>query len=823
MKAVLALTLIVSVCAIGSQTPEFLVASASVALVALVFAARSSTVAPRKVASLVLFAGIFCVAATLFQLVPLPPTLLRALAPHNAEVWARAAESVGKPIGFAPLSLSPVETREEVLRGLFYIAVFVVSHRVAMRKSGTLFIERVLFLTGILLSLSYFLHPALGLEKVFGLYRPLHFRGSGVVGPLLNSNHLAAYLNVALLIGVFSMGQKERLLPRSLLLVALIFLFGTSVRVASRGGTLSLLVGLVVIGGFWWSRRRDLLGATPLMATILLGAGIVLYVTSSSQAAFEDLSSRDVGKLAFFRKAATMIPAYGVFGTGRGAFESTFPEFRTGSGYDTYTHPENLLLQWGIEWGLPATLCLAVLLGFALRPQTVLARSEPPIGAYAVLVCALVHNLVDFGSEVPGIVAAYAACAGIIVSGAAAPGERWGWWCRRGAGFAAVPVLLVATVVVWLSRGQSLAAEQGALLEASSAQLPEAAFEGKYVPALMRHPAEPYLPFCRAMHAARARPDRVLYWLGRTLERAPVYPPAHLFLARQLAVRSASHARMEYRVSVEQFAGYAGTVAKEAVPLISVEEDAMAVVPGTPAALAVLEALALHLPDTRRDVRARVDREILLRQEHHEAALLRLLEDAARDLETGSPRCAGDACVREAEGYFTRVTKLETRKSEGPRLYARVLRAANRESDAMAMLSRACTSVSDVGACFVALAELAIVLRDDARTTEAIERVLRAGCSEDGECVENLLRISDLEHQRGYARSALVYLRRALARAPERDDIRRRVADRARAVGLHAEALEEYGRLQKKFPHDETLRGLVAEEKEAVMRSALPR
>src|SRR5208337_5288070 len=43
-----------------------------------------------------------------------------------------------------------------------------------------------------------------------------------------------------------------------------------------------------------------------------------------------------------------------------------------------------------------------------------------------------------------------------------------------------------------------------------------------------------------------------LPWLEATLERARVYGPAHLLLARWLVPRSPSQARLEFRLAMEQ-------------------------------------------------------------------------------------------------------------------------------------------------------------------------------------------------------------------------------------------------------------------------------
>ncbi len=84
--------------------------------------------------------------------------------------------------------------------------------------------------------------------------------------------------------------------------------------------------------------------------------------------------------------------------------------------------------------------------------------------------------------------------------------------------------------------------------------------------AMLRHPSEPYLPFMAAVRAVHERDDDPIPWLGATLERARVYGPAHLVLARVVAARSPSQARLEYRLAMEQAPNLVGTVMAGGLP-----------------------------------------------------------------------------------------------------------------------------------------------------------------------------------------------------------------------------------------------------------------
>ena len=54
---------------------------------------------------------------------------------------------------------------------------------------------------------------------------------------------------------------------------------------------------------------------------------------------------------------ASLAPEFLWTGAGRGAFEVAYPRHSPEPRTETFTHPENALLQWATEFGLPACCC----------------------------------------------------------------------------------------------------------------------------------------------------------------------------------------------------------------------------------------------------------------------------------------------------------------------------------------------------------------------------------------------------------------------------------------------------------------------------------
>ncbi len=789
----------------------------------------------RPVATLLFATGIVLTVYTALQSVPLPAGLLARLAPHNADVWARALWPLREAgPAWAPISEDPLATHVEVLRGVAYLLAFVTALRVARRRDGVAFLSAVLVGTGVVLAATALLHPAFGAHKLFGVYEP----GPGIaerhIAPLMNPNNLAGYLNVAICFALAATLTPEPRVPRALAGAVVLLLAATQLWVASRGGVVTMGLGallVVVIVRLARTRRQSRVGLAALVGGAAAALGAVLLVLAGSEDAADELLQTDVSKLKMFAHVMRMFPAVPVFGCGRGAFESAFAAFRNDLGHLTYTHPENVVAQWILEWGLPVGLAGLAAVAYALRPTAVLARSTTAAGAWAAIVALAVQNLGDLGTEVPGLVLAGVVCAAIVVAGT--PGrapkrlvERWAhrprWVAIGGAASAAMAIALVAGTT-----GEELHRERRAMHDAAlKDHVPAGAMHALARAAMLRHPAEPYLPFVTALRASYARDDNAIPWIGATLERAPVYAPAHLVLARVVASRSPSQARFEYRLAMEQWSALTDTVMAEAGRVVGGYFDAMELVPPGRAGVPALELLVRSVSERLPATRVRLDEELAARVPNHAGAALRAAQDALDDLraDEGAAWCEEDAragCVRVAVDTAMRARKIAPEKCEARVLVARARVAAGEAAAALAELESAADTVDNRVRCLEDLAAMARVAGDEARTQRALDKITNAGCGEDAECALNLSWVAEQELQRGNSRKALALYKRAYERAPEQDALLECVARLSARAGLHAEAAEDYDRLARRRPTEAQWRKAEDAERQAAMRGAM--
>ncbi len=353
-------------------------------------------------------------ALVLFQLVPLPPALLRALSPGSFAFYD-AQQLVPALLAWKPISVSPPDT----LRGLAFLAAFTLLALAVFRELGCGRWRRRLLRSVVLVGLALTviaLVQAVSPEprRLYGIWQPRW--DWAVFGPYVNRNHFAGYLVMAAALSVgfalealgqlrvaWAKGRRGLLLlgePEGLALAraaaAVMVIVAGLVASQSRGGVSAFALAALVMP-LAAPRRRG----TALAVMLLVATGVLWIGLGGVFSAFEARGIRG-SRLELWRDMLPMIRHFPVFGVGWNAFATGYPWYQTIWKSEWIGEAHNDYLQVLLDGGLVGLALVAGLLGVVFRAALAHSRrSAADLGLFGALVGLAFHEFVDFGGQIP--------------------------------------------------------------------------------------------------------------------------------------------------------------------------------------------------------------------------------------------------------------------------------------------------------------------------------------------------------------------------------------------------------------------------------------
>ncbi len=663
---------------------------AGVASVAMVITGFSRSTVEREwiLRALVVLTGI-----AVFQLLPLPPALLRFLDGASADASARAlsAWQIDRSAAWRPLHRDPGTGLSDLVFLAGLGATFVAA-KAASSRDGLESLYAVVASSALIIAVLALAHFGIGQDKVFGFYQP-RAAAPPIVSPLLNPNHLAALTGAGAVLWMgwsLSTARPLMRIARALGAVACGVACALSLSrggVAAAVGGISLLVGLNArnAGELANPKRRKRLAIETLvglgLGVAIIAAGLYVAATALSR----EYLSGDASKLDNFRRALGLIRGHEFFGVGSGAL----PLAVTNSGVLnpdwTFLRVECLPIDLALAYGVPAAAFALYCLGRALARWFPSVKAPPSaLGAWCALVTLLVHDLSDFALFLGGTGYFAAALAGLL-----AGHHARGWKAplphsttsRRGVAL----VLAVLTVALgWSARRSPLEPDRDNA-EALLRGAPTAYRGAEMQAALLRHPADAYLHLLAGSYAIVARDPMALRFVGRAMELSPTWAQPHLLLARVFAAYGfRSQSMVELREALQrspQVRRAASDVVLSMRPRPPVEQlDRIA--PRSPAGAEFLDYVASRSGEAAYS--EAVDMLLLQRIPTADSALLR--RAAAR-------RAAGD--LTGAEAFCQRTIQAVPRSPTGYVCKAEMLVARERPEEALRSLEFAVRGVTD--------------------------------------------------------------------------------------------------------------------------------
>lgn len=744
-------------------------------------------------------------AYSLAQSVPLPPKLLATLSPNALQIWTDAFRLAGETSGqWASLSLDPGASRVEALKWLCYAAIYLAAARLAKdrgSKPGVMIVVGAALVGGTL----SVVHGLFGIEAWFGLYKPRYAHPPWALSPILNPNSFAGYLNLALFSGFGLLFVRKPPLQRWVLALGIAMLAALVVLSASRGGVAAAVLGFAIAGVAFarQQRRARLRGGfvfpTWLPLTAVAVAASTLVALGATDTVWRDLLNEALDKLTIFERSRPMVADYFWTGVGRGAFETVFPAYRTYPGHTVAQFAENFVAQWIVEWGLPVA-CIGMLsLLWAFRPdRSGFARNAVPTGIHVAIGVFLLQNLVDLGTELASVGFAAALLLGTITGGVEyfhnksralleARQKRQGRAVVQVSRSSFAGVLPTATMLIAggglaflvATTGQPDALEERWRLAEQLQDIvgkprngPGAdALQRSIERAMLRHPADPYVPLIGSMLAPRTNKTQFA-WLNQALRRDPMSAPPHLMLADVLVERGATNqALAELRRTAELEPGLTTEIATRIAKWANSVPDIMRAVPEGRAGIGVLNAVAmqLHATPTDQATHGELLRISLERDRNSPATNGILAMELLAALATSAPECSGERrpdCETRLHRHANVVIANTADVQQSLMMKARLLGYGKNEADAERLLAERCPHVPDPVSCQALRVTNALALKEAAHFEEAANAYVAVACSTPTACSRAGAWVGALEAQRGNLPAALARYERSAQEEP---------------------------------------------------------
>ncbi len=367
-----------------------------------------------------------------FQILPLPTVLVRALSP-GAYGFRKLYDPGFATRRFITLSVAPGQTFRAGLELFAYFLLGFLIIRTVTHGSQIRRIIIALMASGAFQAL-YGMYE-LGASRPRILFYPKAFSLESVTGTFVNRSNMSGYLEmivplaVGFIIGrmnLFSFGakgMKERfLLMMSRGLAGNLLAFGAAVVMSigillsnSRSGLVVLVFSFFLFIGlsalaFGRVAYRELWVKNFIRATVLVILAMALFIgigATIQRFALDNLLHED--RPLFWANTVSMVRDFPLFGTGLGTFVSAYPAYETrGLSDRVLVHAHNDYLEYLSELGLfgmiflvGVILYLAVRAFLTWRERRNAEAKGLALGGIVSLAGMGLHTLTDFNLHIP--------------------------------------------------------------------------------------------------------------------------------------------------------------------------------------------------------------------------------------------------------------------------------------------------------------------------------------------------------------------------------------------------------------------------------------
>ena len=392
--------------------------------------AGSRPLLARRPAQALAACGAVFLGIAVLQIVPMPREMLVVFSPRTADIRQTFLDT-GQTTWHA-ISVTPRATLSGIVLFLSYAAVFFVVLQHYRTEERIRRLVRAIIIIGCSLASIGVLTRVFGNGNVLWLF-PVR-NGGNAMGPFINRNHFAGYMEMVIPIAMsyylytagklnletggekasrlrqaFAFLDNRKFKSLSQGMAAVLLLTGGLFISLSRGGILGYAISMGVFA--WMVRsRRSLRKRAPFM--VLLGGVVALAVIASGwslfEARFEVAVREKVVRTNTWLDSLSLSRDYPIFGSGWGSFDRAFPAYQSSQPDLRFEHAENEYVEVLAESGWTGLIALfGALASFSVIVLRRWRDRHDPfvvsltIGGISAFTAIAVHSILDFNMRVP--------------------------------------------------------------------------------------------------------------------------------------------------------------------------------------------------------------------------------------------------------------------------------------------------------------------------------------------------------------------------------------------------------------------------------------
>ena len=345
------------------------------------------------------------------QVIPIPWGLRARLDPAGSELLRLAGLSGPQPFSLDPpvTYLRFAEAAATLIVGTAAL-VLTASRRLRFAATG------LVAASGVIALMVGLGHRAAFEDKIYGMF---HYGRGLLVGPFINPNHTAEFLELAAFAALaFAFARPSRDGQRVWKIIAAVLAAG-ALSTLSRGSVLA--IGCGALTWFLLAPKSD--EGEPLQRSrfvaLIIGLVIVVGIAIGFGAEglldrFAESSTQGESRFRVWWDARQILRAHPL-GIGLGSFGRVYPVYQSFPSATWFQFPENqplgILLETGaLGGGLMLAAWGLILYRFAKHAR----RDRVEASLAAGLIAVLAHNLTDFGLETLGVLLPFCAVWGTL-------------------------------------------------------------------------------------------------------------------------------------------------------------------------------------------------------------------------------------------------------------------------------------------------------------------------------------------------------------------------------------------------------------------------